>query len=53
MLADIQGFFGNLFLAAIVVMAIWMHLLKKLGAGGEAKRIAGGWVIRSLRNLFK
>jgi hypothetical protein len=53
MLADIQEIGGNLFLGAAACVAVWLYLLNKLNKGGEAKKIAGGWVIRSLRNLLK
>jgi hypothetical protein len=53
MFADIQGFFGNVFLAGAATVGFWMYLLSKLNKGAEAKQIAGGWVIRLLRALFK
>ncbi len=51
--ADVQEFFGRLFLGAIGTVVIWMWIIQKLGLSGHAKKEASGWLGRLITNLFK
>lgn len=51
--ADVQEFFGKLFLGMIGFCLIWMWIIQKLGLSGHAKKEASGWLGRLISSLFK
>lgn len=51
--ADVQEFFGRLFLGGIATVAIWIWIIQKLGLSGHAKKEASGWLGRLITSLFK